>query len=310
MIANRVKGNRVIAEGLCIKCKTAKPTVTIKANSDYCQDCFLDANIHRFRIQFFKAKVCENPMLLLAISGGESSRMMLDLFADFSRVEPNHPQRASKFPHVFICHVNQSAILGKESIGPEIKDLGKTYSFDYFETDLESSFDGDKVKLLHEFNKLTSLSSKEDFLNIYTQKAILEVAKRQSCNVIAFGDSASLLAIKIISHSAKGRGISLANEVSFSVVRKDGIQILKPMREFLAKEIGLFNRFRSLKSFANNNLTTGLDKKASIDRITAVFLSELQENLPSTVSTITKTAFKIPSHFDPSSHDICSFCSG
>jgi cytoplasmic tRNA 2-thiolation protein 2 len=309
MIA-KSKGNRIITEGLCIKCKTAKPTVTVKANTFYCQECFLDANIHKFRIQFFKAKIVQEPRVILAISGGQSSRMMLELFADFSKIEPNQPQRASKFPNIYICHVDQSVVLGSKSIGPEIKDLAKSYNFEYYETNLEASFGGSKEKLLLDFNSLTSLSSKEDFLNIYTQKSILETAKKHGCNVIAYGDSASLLAVKIIANTAKGRGISLANDVSFSYLRGDGIQVLKPMREILAKEIGLFNRFKSLESFSNSNLTTGMDKKASIDRITADFLAGLQENLPSTVSTITRTAFKIPSHFDPSCHQTCILCHG
>jgi cytoplasmic tRNA 2-thiolation protein 2 len=74
----------------------------------------------------------------------------------------------------------------------------------------------------------------------------------------------------------------------------EDITILRPLRESLSKEVGLFNKLKSLNCHSNTDLIVAeAGKKLSIEKMTAIFIGELQADLPSTVSIITKTAFKI-----------------
>ena len=82
------------------------------------------------------------------------------------------------------------------------------------------------------------------------------------------------------------------------------------MRETLGKEVAMYNHIEGIESCANVNLTTGMNANVSIERITAEFISEMQAGLPSTVSTISRTAFKIPSRFNAELHSTCVMCDG
>lgn len=84
-------------------------------------------------------------------------------------------------------------------------------------------------------------------------------------------DSATRQAIKMISMTSKGRGYSIPldvgaeNDTSFS-----DVAILRPMKDMLAKEIGLYNRFRGLDDFvtAPTNFGTRAPVKSSIEKLT------------------------------------------
>ncbi|KAJ3354130.1 Cytoplasmic tRNA 2-thiolation protein 2, partial [Kappamyces sp. JEL0680] len=253
---------------------------------------------------------------LLAVSGGPSSRCLLDLFASFSQKDPSQPHRRCQFPEIIVCHVDQSSILNNPELEPKVAALAKTYRLEYCSVSLEDlhgperSADDAALSLKHSIQTAGTLSSQEDLLRIYTLECLYRAAQAHSCNTLVLGDNATLLAIKTLANTAKGQGIGLADELSLSFTNRQGLQILKPMREHLAKEIGLFNQFQGLESYVHPNLTTGLNKNASIDRLTADFIIGLQDEFPSTVSTIVKTAFKIPRQYDAEAVEYCAICRG
>lgn len=326
---------RVLKKGLCAKCKEASPSISVR-NIEYCQGCFINATIHRFRTNFLKIKTPKEPKVLLAVSGGPSSTCLLELFTPFAKGDSN-PNRPLQFPSVVVCHVNQSVLLSESNnLKDQISILAESYGFPFVSFDLETLFESGQYSSLHsnvmlvesidslKSNKellkkcinVDSVTAREDLFRILTMRSLVKVAKQQGCNIIILGENATLLAIRTISLTSRGRGANLSNNLGLSSIigtgeSKDSITVLRPLRDTLAKEIGLFNEFKSIKSFSNGCLTTGMDKRVSIERMTADFITNLQSELPSTVSTITKTAFKIHSNSKLiKTADVCNLCYG
>lgn len=271
----------------------------------------------------------KNPRVLLAVSGGASSRCLLELFARFSKTDPANPQRLSQFPDVVVCHVDQAGLVERPYLGNHVEKLAQDYNLPYTRVSLESIFDANSLclndgsltecdetkemenleRLKHSVRHSTSMTNQEDLFYLYTMRCLYEEARRQRCNVLALGDNATLLAIRTISDTSKGRGFNLPDSIALCHSTSFGLQIIRPLKDHLAKEINLFNEFKSLEFFSHKNLTSDNDKKVSIERLTFDFITSMQDELPSTVSTITRTAFKIPSLITDASA-VCLLCSG
>lgn len=93
---------------------------------------------------------------------------------------------------------------------------------------------------------------------------------------------------------------------------RDTVQILRPLREFSAKEVALFNEYNDDKSRAihhPNDATAQDASNFSIERLTETFVTGLQEGFPSTVPTIFRTGDKF---MVEGMHDLvtCAFCRG
>ncbi|KAJ3275247.1 hypothetical protein HDV01_000974 [Terramyces sp. JEL0728] len=310
----KAKNNRSLKEGFCYKCKAQKPDLHVR-NSDFCKSCFLDSTIHRFRNNLMKIKAGN---VLVALSGGPSSMCLLDLMSNFNSVDPVN-KRQPKYPNVHVCHVDVS--LAVPQIEPDLVDRLKEdverREFKFTSIRLEGLFADscsvavkDQVPVLttesdnespadrlkNSLESVSSLSSREDLLNIYIKKSILTQAIKNNCNIILFGDNSTLLAVKTISLSAKGRGVVLADEIALEhviTVNERKFSLVRPLRDVLGKEVSFYNQFKGLSPFNNANLTTGLKKDCSIDRMTSDFIIGLDDEFPSTVSTIARTAFKI-----------------
>jgi len=225
--------------------------------------------------------------------------------------------------------VDQSAILANPQLANDVEELAKSHGFEFTRVGLDSLFQGQSLhlqkgeyvksdetlnmeaveRLQYSLQQCASMSAQEDLFSIYTMRCLFEEAKRLDCNVLALGDNATHLALRAISQTSKGRGWNLPGEVALSTVTSFGMHVMRPLKDHLAKEIEMFNDFQGLVSFPHHDLTAGMDKKTSINSMTADFILGLQDELPSTVSTISRTAFKIPS-LVTSTTPSCLFCLG
>jgi cytoplasmic tRNA 2-thiolation protein 2 len=235
---------------------------------------------------------------------------------EFSRIDINFEKRRPRYPHVHVCHIDQSIVYKNPELAIHVKEVVDQKQLPFSTRRLEQIFEREagmlvKVQeqhdlsipdkdysitemLLHSLEAATSYSSKEDLIQSYTSMALEQEAKRLGCNMIMYGDNSTLLAIKTISNTSKGRGIALHLELAVEYLDPlEEILHVKPLRDILGKEIGIFNHYRNLNTFVHPNITTGMPKKTSIERMTAEFILELENEFPSTVSTITRTAFKI-----------------
>lgn len=143
-------------------------------------------------------------------------------------------------------------------------------------------------------------------------------------------DSSTRQSIKMISMTSKGRGYSIPldvgveNDITFAP-----IAILRPMKDMLSKEVGLYNRFIGLEKYvvAPTSFSTKMPAKHSIERLTEGlfvilvqcvttvilmqildFIVSLEPDFPSTVSTISRTASKLTPSNDIDLSRRCAVC--
>ncbi|XP_030649791.1 cytoplasmic tRNA 2-thiolation protein 2 isoform X2 [Chanos chanos] len=155
-----------------------------------------------------------------------------------------------------------------------------------------------------------TLTAKEDLLQTLRQHLILHTARVHGYTKVMMGDSCSRLAVKLLSSISLGRGASLATDTGFSDTRYGDVVIVRPMRDYSSKEIAFYNRMFNVPSVFIPGLDTKTPEKASIQRLTESFVTKLQADFPSTVSTIYRTSEKLHSARTPQSAitDLTSKC--
>lgn len=82
--------------------------------------------------------------------------------------------------------------------------------------------------------------------------------------------------------------------------------VLKPLREFVSKEITFYNQLKSIAFYEGPNFGTKQNKKSSLGKLTESFISGLQKDFPATVYTIYKIATKIEPKHLPGKCILCS----
>ncbi|OAD01597.1 hypothetical protein MUCCIDRAFT_156834 [Mucor lusitanicus CBS 277.49] len=146
------------------------------------------------------------------------------------------------------------------------------------------------------FTNIKKTTAKEDLLWNIKMEMLVTVARREGCPYIFMADSATRQAIKMISMTSKGRGYSVALDVSVDNTQsfKD-LCIMRPMKDMLSKEIGFYNHFANVTQFETlpYNFSTMMPGKTSIDRLTEEFIVSIEREFPSTVSTICRTVMKL-----------------
>ena len=71
------------------------------------------------------------------------------------------------------------------------------------------------------------------------------------------------------------------------------VPILKPMREFVSKEILFFARMQGIPLFTMPDLLTKGDARDSLAKITEAFINSLEAEFPSTTYSLCRVASKI-----------------
>lgn len=81
-------------------------------------------------------------------------------------------------------------------------------------------------------NGLGKLSSKEDLIQFLTLRALLHTAMRERCSVLAVGDNATRMAVKVLAAICKGRGLSVPSEVAVDMGSYEGMSMrMYPLAE-------------------------------------------------------------------------------
>ncbi|GLH09715.1 Cytoplasmic tRNA 2-thiolation protein 2 [Gryllus bimaculatus] len=313
------KPSHNLVGALCKKCGNNKAEVVLRVKDTYCRQCFIDSFTHKFRATLGKSKMLKpNDKIILAISGSPSSLAMLQLVKD--GIEITTPKRLQCIP--CIVYVDEGAVLGhtyeqRQEICISMAKLTKKYGIPGFITSLDRCLDisSSHSKLceeLHEsmvwhvneerelrlqslFAQLKSLSSKEDLLLKLRHKLLFSVAEELDCSKIFVGDCATDLAVSIMANLSLGRGAQLPYEVGFCDFRHGKTKLLRPMRDFMKKEIAFYMVFKNIGSVSYPKLSSKVDPFSSIQRLTEKFITELQKDFPSTVSTIFRTGDKLTS---------------
>ncbi|KAJ2375201.1 Cytoplasmic tRNA 2-thiolation protein 2 [Coemansia sp. RSA 2607] len=354
VLDTRLERKRV--PGKCIKCKTAKPNVTIRGCL-YCKPCFVSASIVKFRGALKKSNgrveaqrrqqngALEPQRLMVALSGGPSSTAMLHLVADYQQ---SVTQKSGDFvqpPYadIVVGHVDESALFDV----PEgaVRNIANERTF--HETSLEDIFsvsddrdvllqivrasmaseeqqsgggfsaqiikNSDKhtpprERLRQLFSALDSDSSRESLLDAIRTFLLVRLARAHQCTVLLLGESATRIATRVVSLTSCGRGFSLPFEIASESTWFDGVTLIRPMRDFIAKEIAFFNRWTGYTSVVVPTFTTGAPVHASIDRLSETFVVGLDRDFASTVSTVCRTVQKLEPQAEALSACPCIVC--
>ncbi|KAJ1736368.1 Cytoplasmic tRNA 2-thiolation protein 2 [Coemansia sp. Benny D160-2] len=325
------KYERKRVPGMCVKCKVAKPNVTIR-RSLYCKECFVRTCIVKFRTatnRSRKSTATPRTKLMVALSGGPSSSAMLSMMADFQRMHIKGTAAQPLYDDVVAGHVDESALFpeAKESL---IADIAESAGVKFMSAKLEDVFadDGEasafaktideaagvsqevkdriyarlvksdanissKERLKAFFAGLTTDTDREEMLDVLKSLLLVRLARKEGCGVLLMGDSGTRIATKIVSLASRGRGFSLPFEVGAESTWFSDVVVYRPMRDFIMKEIGFFNRWTAQKTVVVPTFTTAAPARASIGRLTEAFVVGLDQDFSSTVSTIGRTMQKL-----------------
>ncbi|XP_030581315.1 cytoplasmic tRNA 2-thiolation protein 2-like [Archocentrus centrarchus] len=167
-----------------------------------------------------------------------------------------------------------------------------------------------RTRLLQQLiGSVNTLTAREDLLNRLRQHLLVHTARTEGYSKLMLGDSCTRLAVKLLTSISLGRGAQLAQDTGFLDSRYGDIISVRPMRDYSAKEIAYYNHIFSVPSVVIPSLDTKKTDKASIQRLTEHFVTKLQADFPSTVSTIYRTGEKLQNACRKSSAgDHCDRC--
>ncbi|KAK5808947.1 hypothetical protein F5H01DRAFT_415925 [Linnemannia elongata] len=115
-VAEKRAKDRAVHAGFCCKCKTATSTITVRY-AEYCNPCFLIALDSKFRTALRNARpyrVITPENVMLAFSGGPSSRALIHLFDVFHSLPPEvatNKKQPKIYNDIHVCHIDESCLL-------------------------------------------------------------------------------------------------------------------------------------------------------------------------------------------------------
>ncbi|NXT53889.1 CTU2 protein, partial [Pluvianellus socialis] len=148
-------------------------------------------------------------------------------------------------------------------------------------------------ELLQLFEAVETSTAREELLQMLRTHLIVQTARTKGYAKVMTGESCTRVAIKLLTNLALGRGAFLAVDTGFVDNRHGDVMVVRPMREYMAKEIAFYNHFFDVPTVITPPLPTKRREKPSIHHLIERFLVGLQEDFPSTISTVYRTGEKL-----------------
>lgn len=315
----------------CQKCKTQKAIVHARVE-DFCKDCYIffirgklrkQINEERYKVKFGKSlEAYGTQKVLLALSGGESSIVLLDIIG--ALLEGQNVQHKGKQGfELVLVNLDESEM---DSLNKRVQDVipellqryspvnitFKVLSLDSYinESTLQKisltpnftawakSVDLNEVTILGLLKKCPNKSSAEDLLSIVYEDLILRVAVEEDCQTIMYGHCMTRLANEIIALTVKGRGSIIHKSITdhVEVVDSKEIKVIFPLREILYAEIAAYIKLAELQEFVVQSTIekSKINKNLTIRDLTANYFRQLDATgYASTASTVVKTGEKL-----------------
>ncbi|KAG5513695.1 hypothetical protein PMAC_000733 [Pneumocystis sp. 'macacae'] len=136
---------------------------------------------------------------------------------------------------------------------------------------------------------LLSPTSRIDILRCLRNNIIYDFAEKNGYSVIIFGDTATSIASKIISETAKGRGYSIPWKTRGKIKYSNNIWLLRPMKDIIKQEACFFLQINGIQS----EITNFDHKITTIDELTDQYFDNLEKSNSNFIFTVVKTAMKL-----------------
>lgn len=177
------------------------------------------------------------------------------------------------------------------------------------------------IKLYENISKAGSFET--DFTKILTKNLIFFYSKLNDFNKLIFGNNAQSLVSGAFASIIKGRGFTTKEEIAYVDSRylKGNPLILRPMKDFLDKEILLFNHMHKIDAiqdaleidFVRFSHKNNIPFKGNTDNLVQSFFDNLQSRIGSTITTVLGTTEKLKEQKEIHKEDIeklktCEFC--
>ncbi|XP_067001617.2 cytoplasmic tRNA 2-thiolation protein 2-A isoform X2 [Anabrus simplex] len=300
---------------LCKKCEVNKAEVVLRIRDAYCRDCFISSTTHKFRAVLGKSRLLKiHDNVLIAVSPSNSSLALLHLVK--TGVNDTTQKRLRCTPYAVYI---DGAVLDQTSdqrkrlcsdivrqilsfgIPTYVSSLDKSlisemnsqlYVNADNDTNLELNEEGD-AKLRNLIADVQSLTSRDDLVQKLRHKLLFIIAEQLKCNKIFVAETGTHLAIKLMTNLSLGRGAQLPYDIGFCDSRHPDVKLLRPLRDLTSKEIVFYNIFNDMEAIHCPSFGTKSDPYCSIQKLTEKFIVELQNEFPSTISTVFRTGEKL-----------------
>ncbi|NXH86844.1 CTU2 protein, partial [Edolisoma coerulescens] len=148
-------------------------------------------------------------------------------------------------------------------------------------------------ELLRAFEAAATATAREELLQMLRTHLIVQTARDRGYTKAMMGESLTRVAVKLLTNLSLGRGAFLAVDTGFTDQRHGDVMVVRPMRDYTAKEIAFYNHFFSVPTVVVPPLFTKRREKPSIHQLVERFLLGLQEEFPSTISTVYRYGEKL-----------------
>ncbi|OWK56672.1 Cytoplasmic tRNA 2-thiolation protein 2 [Lonchura striata] len=148
-------------------------------------------------------------------------------------------------------------------------------------------------ELLRAFEAAATATAREELLEMLRTHLIVQTARDRGYAKVMMGESLTRVAVKLLTNLSLGRGAFLAVDTGFTDRRHGDVMVVRPMRDYTAKEIAFYNFYFSVPTVIVPPLFTKRREKLSIHQLVERFLLGLQEEFPSTISTVYRTGEKL-----------------
>jgi tRNA(Ile)-lysidine synthase TilS/MesJ len=316
---------KIMNKSICYKCKVNKSNY-FNRNEFVCRECFMWMINHKFRSNLrVHCRIRHEDYVLVCISGGINSMAMLNLFnASFN----DNQSKRKLFFKLKVLYIDDSILMLDKNAKIEeveierqnkrilITNLCDKFGFAVEVINLESGYNADNINVSERFlNIYKSLpkvgSFKEDFIKITTRNLIFQYTLTNNFTKIIFANSAQGIVNSIFNTIVKGRGYSVREDTGYidSHFLNGKITILRPMKDFITKEILIYNYITNNELIYSTSdlILIRTPINANTNLLLKQFFDKLQDRMGSTITTVLGTADKLKLK-NNSFGGICEFC--
>lgn len=304
-----------IDENLCRRCQETEPAIVVRTEP-LCKPCFskyISTKVVK-KLESFRVRHSEpgnEKAVLFPVSLDACSVTLLNVISQHLKGQVEKTGRTGF--RLSILHVKNSHLSGEEeedALFSQLKERFPEHEYHYIELSDALALEGvsklfgeesnDQTpstdRLLHLLNKSNSATSRQDTLQTLHRKLVVQFAKTHDYEVIIWPHSATKLAERTLSETAKGRGGSLPWVVADGP-SLHGIEFYHPLRDLLNKEIKSYVSFLeppfNPKFYSAEIKPIVSTKNTTIDDLMEQYFSSVEKEYPSIVANVVRTTGKL-----------------